>query len=60
MSRILFISDLHANSKALDAVLDNVEYDEVFCPGDLEAVCRKIGAKMPHAAELEGILRRGY
>lgn len=27
---------------------------------DLEAVCRKIRAKMPHAAELEAILRRGY
>jgi predicted phosphodiesterase len=136
MSRILFISDLHANREALDAVLKNVEHDEIFCMGglvdygpepaecidwarrngivtvrgnhdnavafkvdcgcgyaykrlsvatrdftwssigdndmkflaglpmlvekyDLVAVCRKISAKMPHAAGLEAILRRG-
>jgi predicted phosphodiesterase len=34
MARILFISDLHANREALDSVLENVGYDEVFCLGD--------------------------
>jgi putative phosphoesterase len=36
-----------------DARIIKVKYD-------LEAVCRKIRIKMPHAAELEAILRRGY
>jgi len=35
MARVLFISDIHGNLDALQAVLDRVEHDEVFCLGDL-------------------------
>ncbi len=35
MARVLLISDIHANLEALDSVLGNVRYDEVFCLGDL-------------------------
>ncbi len=33
--RVLFISDLHGNMEALNAVIENVKYDRVFCLGDL-------------------------
>jgi protein phosphatase len=35
MSRILFISDIHGNIEALNAVMDSVKFDEVVCLGDL-------------------------
>jgi len=33
--RILLISDLHGNLEALNAVIENVQYDMVVCMGDL-------------------------
>lgn len=33
--KLLFISDLHANMEALNAILEKVKYDRVFCMGDL-------------------------
>jgi protein phosphatase len=33
--KLLFISDLHANMEALNAVLETVKYDRIFCMGDL-------------------------
>ncbi|MCD1293948.1 metallophosphoesterase [Methanocella sp. CWC-04] len=35
MTRLLLISDIHANLEALRAIVDNVCYDEIFCMGDL-------------------------
>lgn len=33
--RLLFISDIHANREALNAILEKVKYDRAFCMGDL-------------------------
>ena len=33
--KLLLISDLHANMEALNAVLESVRYDRIFCMGDL-------------------------
>ena len=40
MTKILVISDVHANLPALDAVLsDAVEVDETWCLGDVVCYC---------------------
>jgi putative phosphoesterase len=33
--RLLLISDIHANIEALNAIMEGVRYDRVFCMGDL-------------------------
>jgi putative phosphoesterase len=33
--KLLFISDVHANIEALNAIIENVKYDDVYCLGDL-------------------------
>jgi putative phosphoesterase len=33
--RLLLLSDIHGNIEALNAILDNVQYDQAICMGDL-------------------------
>lgn len=33
--RLLLISDLHANMEALNSILETIEYDSIYCMGDL-------------------------
>jgi putative phosphoesterase len=50
--------DTRASCMVLDT--DTKKAEIVRINYDLEAVCEKIRAKMPHAHELEAILKRGY